>query len=136
MIQLRLIRSNPKDIKQRYTSGELFVWSEVKKTWLDFCFTLEDKVRDINKDGEFDNGEVKIYGETAIPFGKYDGQVTWSPKFNRKMPLIKNVPEFSGIRIHGGNDIEDTEGCILVAHNTDWKGKIWGSAEHELTNLI
>jgi hypothetical protein len=52
------------------------------------------------------------------------------------MPLIKNVPEFEGIRIHGGNDKDDTYGCILVAHNTDGKGKIWGSAERELTNLI
>ena len=79
---------------------------------------------------------MAIPGETAIPFGFYHGQVTYSPAFKREMPLIKNVPGFNGIRIHGGNNIDDTYGCILVAHNTDNEGKIWGSAESDLTTLI
>lgn len=135
MIKLKLIRKTPKDINQMFTHGELFI-QDSQGNWLDFCYTLEDKVRDINKDGKFDGDEKKVYGETAIPFGFYHGQVTFSGTFKREMPLIKDVPEFQGIRIHGGNDKEDTLGCLLVAHNTDWKGKIWGSAEKELTNLI
>ena len=135
MINLRLIRTTPKSINQEFTHGEMFI-KDSKGKWLDFCFTLEDQTRDINMNGKFDGYEKKVYGKTAIPFGKYKGQVTMSNHFKRELPLIMNVPEFIGIRIHGGNDKEDTLGCILVAHNTDNNGKIWGSSEKELTNLI
>jgi hypothetical protein len=67
------------------------------------CFTLEDKVR-----------PVKIRGRTAIPTGIYEVTVTFSDRFQRPLPLLLNVPNFSGIRIHPGNTAADTEGCILV----------------------
>ena len=74
--------------------------------------------------------------QVSLFFGKYKGQVTYSSRFKKELPLIMDVPEFIGIRIHGGNDIKDTSGCVLVAYNTDWKGKIWKTAEPDLTNLI
>ena len=135
MIKLKLISKTPKDINQEYKHGELFIQMSGDE-WKDFCYTLEDQVRDINKNGKFDNGEKKIPGETAIPFGTYDIEVTYSPTFKREMILIKNVSEFSGVRIHGGNTKENTQGCILVAYNTDWNGKIWSSAESDLTNIV
>lgn len=67
------------------------------------CFTLEDKVR-----------PVKIKGETAIPYGTYPVRITWSPRFGQLMPLIKDVPGFSGIRVHSGNTNQQTDGCLLV----------------------
>ena len=136
MIELRLIRSNPKDINQTFTHGELFTRDSSVGKWLDFCYTLEDTVRDINKSGDFDGDEKKVYGKTAIPFGKYDIQVTYSNRFKRMMVQILNVPDFTGIRMHGGNTEKDTLGCPLVAYNTDNNGKIWKTAEHDLTNLV
>jgi hypothetical protein len=81
------------------TIGEMFIDGERK------CYTLEDVVR---PDG------VKVYGETAIPAGRYRVVVTFSNRFQRDMPLLVDVPDFEGIRIHPGNTAVDTHGCILV----------------------
>ncbi len=35
------------------------------------CDAIEDTVRDSNHNGRIDNGEVKVYGKTAIPCGRY-----------------------------------------------------------------
>lgn len=102
---------NRKYLKENYTIGKLYI-NDVY-----FCDTLEDKVVDVDKSGKIDNGEVKIYGQTAIPYGKYKVVLSYSPKFGRIMPRILDVPGFNGILIHIGNTIKDTDGCILVGRN-------------------
>lgn len=78
-----------------------------------FCDTLEPTWRD------YAHGAYKMKGCSAIPEGRYPLVVTWSPKFEQWLPLLLNVPKFSGIRIHAGNTSCDTEGCILVGENRE-----------------
>lgn len=99
------------ELNDEYTAGELFLNDEY------FCRTLEDPNRDSNKNGIFDNGEKKIYGNTCIPYGEYRVIVNMSPKFGRELPRLLDVPEFTGILIHRGNTVENTEGCILVGES-------------------
>lgn len=51
---------------------------------------------------------------SCIPPGSYDVELTYSSKFVEVLPLLTNVPQRDSIRIHSGNFITDTEGCILV----------------------
>ena len=83
-----------------YTFGKLYI------DGVEFCHTIEDPVR-----------LIKIKGKTAIPAGRYKVWVSVSPRFRRPLPLLVNVPNFEGIRIHSGNTASDTEGCIIVGMN-------------------
>ena len=40
--------------------------------------------------------------------------ITYSSRFKKRLPIIKDVPGFTGIRFHTGNIPEDTDGCVLV----------------------
>lgn len=98
-MELKLVREVETD---KSTTGKLYVDGKFQ------CFTLEDVDRKLEKDGK------KVYGKTAIPRGTYDVTITMSNRFKKPLPLLANVPQFEGIRIHAGNTAEDTEGCILV----------------------
>lgn len=99
--------------RDTYTIGRLYIDGKY------FCDTLEDTDRNLTS--EMDEEYIrqqKVYGKTAIPSGVYQVEITYSPKFKKQMPLVKDVKGFQGIRIHSGNTDEDTEGCILVGKNT------------------
>lgn len=111
-------------LRSEYTIGKLYVDGEY------VCDTIEDTVRDLDKDGKFANGEVKIHGETAIPYGRYEvtmkvrspkysnfAKYSWAKKYDGYLPRLLNVPHFEGILIHAGNTAADTEGCICVGLN-------------------
>ena len=117
--------------KDAYTIGHLYINGTF------FSDTLEDKNRDLNHDGKFDNGEVKVYGQTCIPFGTYKIIIDYSPHFKRETAHLLNVPSFDMIRMHAGNKPEDTLGCILVGSNKI-KGQLVNSrvAENKLTEII
>lgn len=82
------------------------------------CYTLEDTDRGLKQDLPLEGIKaIKVYGKTAIPYGKYEVVVSYSNRFKKMLPLLLNVPGFEGIRIHPGNIAEDTEGCILLGLN-------------------
>ncbi|MDR2825113.1 MAG: DUF5675 family protein [Prevotellaceae bacterium] len=114
--------------KENYTIGKLYVDGRY------FCDTIEDKNRDINKNGKFDNGEVKVPAKTCIPFGRYEVTISVvSPKFSQKtykngwylknanggqVPRLLKVPSFEGILMHCGSTENSSAGCIIVGKNT------------------
>ena len=77
------------------------------------CFGLEDERR-----------LVKVPGETCIPTGRYevrlrtDGSrhekyLTRFPRIHVGVLELMDVPNFTAIQIHPGNDDDDTAGCLL-----------------------
>ncbi len=103
----------------KYTIGKMYLDGEY------FCDTLEDTVRDFGA-----NGEGKVYGETAIPYGTYKVILVQSPRFKRMLPRLVDVPYFEGVLIHSGNTHEHTHGCILIGENKA-KGKVLNSRTWE-----
>lgn len=105
------------------------------------CYVIEDEIR-----------EVKVKGETAIPYGVYDLGTRISPKFSSnyywnegKQKLISakefrsglygpgytpheliwilDVPGFQYILLHWGNTDDDTDGCLVVGNSIGMLGK-------------
>ena len=104
----------------QYTIGKMYI------DGIYFCDTLEDPVR-----------PEKIKHETAIPAGTYNVILNRSNRFKKILPLLLNVPNYEGIRIHSGNTKEDTSGCILVGENKI-KGQVINSKQkmNELMKLL
>ena len=99
--------------KPTYCIGDLYINGK----W--FCSTLEDTDRGLNSAmSEEEIKKIKIKEETAIPTGIYKVILNYSPRFKKVMPLITNVPGYSGVRIHTGNSAKDSSGCLLVGRNT------------------
>ena len=83
-------------LTEQSTIGELTIAGKFA------CYVLEDVVR-----------ANKIHGKTAIPAGRYRITLTPSARFKRVLPLLNDVPNYAGVRIHPGNTAADTEGCLL-----------------------
>lgn len=91
------------------TIGKLYINTVTEKP---FCYTLEDTYR--GQDLTNIKDDPQYQGKIAIPNGMYLTRVSWSPKFRGNYPELLNVPFFTGVRIHTGSSVDDTDGCILV----------------------
>lgn len=115
IMELKLVRFAK---KKGYTIGRLYCLGEREEEGLQpFCDTLEPPRRNLLNEGKWDR-RLKVKGMTAIPEGRYLMRFTYSPKFGKRLFQLMDVPLFDGIRIHSGNSVKDTQGCILVGNNT------------------
>ena len=78
------------------------------------CFVLEDERR-----------EVKVFGETCIPVGRYEillrdeggmhqRYLDRFPELHRGMLWLQDVPNFEWVYFHIGNKERHTNGCLLT----------------------
>lgn len=108
-MELRVKRIAKKDT---YTIGKFYINDQY------WCDTIEDKDRGLTNSMSLSEiKEAKVYSKTAIPTGRYEVIWSHSNAFNRQLPLLLNVPGFSGIRIHSGNTSADTAGCLILGEN-------------------
>ena len=78
------------------------------------CYILEDKDRNLTDLMSLEKiAGTKVYGKTAIPYGRYEVDWTMSARFKVMMPILLNVKGYEGIRIHKGNTELDSLGCLL-----------------------
>ena len=126
--------------RKGYTIGRLYIVERVDDEYLAgekqtyFCDTLEPTALELKTKV---SKEAVLRSPTkaaslkpfAIPEGRYPIVITFSPTFKKWLPLLVNVPMFSGIRIHAGNTVKDTQGCILVGENRE-VGKVLNSRKH------
>jgi len=101
-----------------------------------YGYTLEDTRR---------GPGYKVMGKTAIPAGTYRVAITHSTRWDKPMIQVYNTDdlrvegegiEFSGVRIHGGNDHHDTAGCILIGDRRTSITRIQNSLSSDLTAMV
>jgi hypothetical protein len=115
----------PNIIVERFPSEKDWTLSEFFINGVKQGVGVEDEKRD-----------VKVFGETRIPNGIYELEITHSPKFSGSyfsdvsgyisdkksvryntahlLITLKDVPNFSRILWHWGNTDLDTHGCYIV----------------------
>lgn len=111
-MELKVIRH---DKSEDWTRGKLYIDGVFE------CYTLEDEER-----------EVKVWGETCIPKGRYEVKLrteggfhnSYKNKFSfhKGMLHITKVPNFEYILIHIGNYTRNTAGCLLVGKSQNKNG--------------
>jgi hypothetical protein len=107
------------------TEGRLYVNGTFE------CYTLEDEDRFL------ETGGIKIQNNTCIPRGVYEVKLTKSTRFLKVLPILLDVPQFTGIRIHSGNTASHTEGCILVGNRNVNDNDAWiGDSKTALVTLM
>ena len=124
-------------VLERIYKGDLYTIGKLYIDGVYQCDTLEDVDRNLNKEMSLEDiKKIKVFGKTAIPYGKYkvtlkqqSARFSKSKKYEQckgYLPRLTDVPAFSGILIHIGNTAEDSNGCILVGQNLI-KGKVINS---------
>ena len=87
------------------------------------CDALEDEDRGLTKDMPLKEIKArKVYGQTAVPKGKYEVQMniisprlgtkSYAKKYGGCLPRLMQVPGWEGVLIHPFNSATESLGCI------------------------
>ncbi len=104
------------------------------------CDSLEDKDRGLTDAMSLDEIKArKVYGETAIPRGRYEVRLdivsprlkdrAYAKKYGGCLPRLMNVKGFDGILIHPFTSASESKGCIGPGEFVAKTGKIVRSTQ-------
>ena len=117
---IHVVQQRTKYRKDR-TPGEVSISGER------ICFSLEDELREVPG---IPVKQWKVKEKTATAAGFYNLKLVDSPKFGKDTLALEPVegfdPGFEALRVHGGNDEHDTEGCPLMGSELGPDDKIPG----------
>lgn len=128
-MELKLVRS---EFLSDRTIGDLYINGE------HFSHTMEDTDRNLTTETPLNQiKKTKIAKKTCIPYGRYRVILSYSNKLKRYLPLILDVPDWRGIRIHKGSGPEWSSGCPLVGfERKDDRLRKYEEAEKELIKRL
>ena len=76
-------------------------------------YTIEPAKLYAGRENNSDNTQTIKNESSCILAGEYTCTMTFSNRFQKQLYLVKNTSERKGVRIHSGNSVEDSQGCIL-----------------------
>ena len=105
------VKKEGKTFKYGTTIGAVI--DPLKPNYPPLFYTIEPAKLYEGEENNSDNPKTKANESSCILAGEYTCTMTFSNRFQKQLYLVKNTPERKGVRIHGGNSIEDSQGCIL-----------------------
>ena len=105
------VKKDGKTFKYGTTIGAVI--DPLKPNYPPLFYTIEPAKLYAGKENNSDNTQTTKNESSCILAGEYPCTMTFSKRFQKQLYLVKNTKERAGVRIHGGNSIEDSQGCIL-----------------------
>ena len=105
------VKKEGKTFKYGTTIGAVI--DPLKPNYPPLFYTIEPAKLYAGKENNSDNPKTKANESSCILAGEYPCTMTFSNRFQKQLYLVKNTKERAGVRIHSGNSVEDSQGCIL-----------------------
>ena len=105
------IKKDGKTFKYGTTIGAVI--DPAKPNFPPLFYTIEPAKLYAGEENNSDNLKTKANESSCILVGKYPCTMTFSKRFQKQLYLVKNTKDRAGVRIHSGNSIDNSQGCIL-----------------------
>lgn len=105
-----------KIIVERFLFDREYTMSRVYIDDKFYCFGIEPYDASITKETPVEDIKAlkEKHGKIAVGLGEYELIYNWSNKYQKMLPLVKDTPGFSGVRLHSGNTSADTRACLCL----------------------
>ena len=105
------VKKGGKTFKYGTTIGAVI--DPLKPNYPPLFYTIEPAKLYAGKENNSDNPKTKANESSCILAGEYPCTMTFSNRFQKQLYLVKNTLGRKGVRIHSGNSIDSSQGCIL-----------------------